>query len=270
MTVTIRDDLGGVVELEGPVRRVVSLVPSLTAALVDLGKKEVVVGRTSFCPGREAFGDRLDSIEEVGGTKTPRVDRVVSLRPDLVLAVKEENVREHVEELRRQGVAVLVFDPGSLEDLPRMIETLGRLCCAEPGARKMAADLETARAEAAATSRRHGVIPAAYFIWKDPWMVAGRDTYIGSVLSACGLENPFPGRYPEVTPEEAARLGAKLILLSSEPFLFTEEHARLVRAKLGGDSRVEVCRGDLVGWYPSRTAAALRHLATLADPGRPR
>lgn len=240
--------------------RIVSLVPSLTATLIDLGRSGSIVGRTTYCP---AVPDAL----AVGGTKNPDVAAIADLRPDLVLAVKEENRREDVDALRAAGTTVRVFEPVRVDEGPDLARTLGRLAGAETAGEAMAAELTAAIASARDRAGGRPVVPAAWVVWKDPWLVAGPDTWIADVLRTCGLADlPLggEGRYPETDPARILRAGACIVFLADEPFPFREGHVEPFRraAGLRGDAGplVVVGRGDLVGWYPSRLPAALGHV----------
>jgi ABC-type Fe3+-hydroxamate transport system substrate-binding protein len=242
--------------------RIVSLVPSLTDALAEMGRDGCVVGRTPFCPP-----PREGRVSSVGGPKDPRIDAIVGLRPDVVLAVKEENRREDVEALRAAGIEVVVFDPLRLSDVPALAWSLGRLAGAvragEAMAARAAAAIRMARGRAAERSRVRG----AYLVWRDPYRIAGPDTCIADLLRACGVDDAFPprgSRYPEVDPAEVAAAGVRVVFFPSEPFPFGPEHLREFRDLAGlapsGPPATVLCRGDLVGWYPARTAEALLHV----------
>jgi ABC-type Fe3+-hydroxamate transport system substrate-binding protein len=231
-------------------------VPSLTAALDDLGLASRVVGRTTYCPV-------VGQARVVGGTKNPNLDAIRGLVPDVVLAVKEENLREDVEALRAAGVPVEVFEPVSVDDGPPLARALGRLAGDEEAGDRMAGEI--ARAVDAARERAPSPIPVEYLIWREPYLAAGRSTWIGSVLATAGLPPVSEGRYPEVTVEALAAGPAEAVLLSSEPYPFREKHAAELRAVLPATKPVLLCRGDLVGWYPSRLPAALDHLGELRE-----
>ncbi len=250
----------------GPARRLVSLVPSLTHAVFELGAGDAVVGRTDFCV-RPADG--VDAVEPVGGTKNPKVDRVLELAPDLVLANREENTRRRIERLA-EHVPVMVTDPGGPRDVPALWRELGELV-----GRRGAADilsreveLELERCADAAPSAPPAFV---YWIWKDPWMAAGRDTYISELLCAAGWRNAIPGeraRYPKLEPADALALEPDALLFSSEPYDFELPRdldvfggAPAERAGdwfIGGSTAALAVDGQRLSWYPSLTAAGLR------------
>ena len=237
--------------------RVVSLVPSLTELLADLGLDEQVVGLTTFCvrpPGWKARKARL------GGTKQLKRDAAAALGPELVLANREENTREDVEWLRERAPVHLtdVRDvPGALEMIRGVAGLVGRAAAGRELAERIAAGF--AGLEVLPARR------AAYLIWRRPWMVAGGDTFIGDVMRRGGLINVFEQRrrYPEVSPEELAEAVPELLLLSSEPFPFKPAHAEELRQVLPA-ARPLFVDGELFSWYGSRllhTPAYLRQLA---------
>jgi ABC-type Fe3+-hydroxamate transport system substrate-binding protein len=237
--------------------RIVSLVPSLTELLYDLGLADEVVGITKFCVHPSSW---FSSKRRVGGTKNVHVALVHGLRPDLILASKEENVREQVEALAAFA-RVHVTDVASLAGALQMIREVGELTGRAPQAGALVeeiasafADLEVPAGGSAGGSARGEVaghaapIPAAYFIWRDPWMVAGGDTFISDMMAHAGFANVYRHleRYPAIGPAEVNGLA----LLSSEPYPFKEKHA----AELP-HARAVLVDGEMFSWYGSR----LRH-----------
>lgn len=260
------DALGRAVPLGGPAkgRRIVSLVPSLTELLFALGAGARVAGVSDYCLFPEA---ELAALPRVGGQKDPDLGRLLSLSPDLVLCAKEENLRRDVEALGRAGVPVYVTDVRTVEDALLLPRQLGPLCGAEEGAVEavaaaMAAGIAKARAEGrrrgGAGPRRRVLVP----VWREPWIVAGSDTYINEVLSLCGAANAaadlagLPGepgrRYPKAEAAALRALGADLVLLPSEPYPFAEAHVEEAAAELG--ARAVLCDGTVLFWYGPRMA----------------
>ncbi|MEU5693780.1 helical backbone metal receptor [Actinosynnema sp. NPDC020468] len=205
------DDLGEPVPLPAPPVRVVSLVPSLTEA-VD---PAVLVGATDYC----THPADLD-VPRVGGSKYPKVDRVLALRPDLVLANSEENRPEDVARLRADGVPVWVTEapatvPAALASLRRLFATAWDV---EPGWLVEAERLW--RPEVG--PRLRAVVP----VWRKPWVVVGRDTFAGDVLRRLGVVNAYAGhaeRYPRPAHEELLAVEADVVVLPDEPYVFTPE-----------------------------------------------
>ena len=238
--------------------RIVSLVPSQTELLADLGLDEEVVGLTRFCVHPAGWKARKTI---VGGTKDVRVDRVLALDPDLVVANKEENVREQVEALAAH-TDVLVTDVGDVAGALAMIRDVGAAVERAETANALADEIAAGfdGLEAGPPLR------AVYLIWREPWMTVGGDTFIHSVMARAGLVNRFSDRtrYPVVTPDEIAATRPDVLLLSSEPYPFAERHVAEARALAPG-ARVALVDGEVFSWYGSRmqaAPAALRALRT--------
>lgn len=238
------DAVGRIVRLAREPRRIVSLCPSQTELLFALGVGARVVGLTKFCvhPASE-----VASRTRVGGTKDVKTDRVCALAPDLVLAEKEENTRELVEELARR-FPVFVTDVVDIPSALAMIRTVGSIVGRSVAGVELAERIEH--------SLRHINPPrprrVLYLIWRRPWMAAGRGTFIDSVLTVAGFENAVEAsRYPELSEETLRSLGAEYVLLSSEPFTFRRKHLDELTA-LMPSSRIEFVDGQVFSWYGSR------------------
>jgi ABC-type hemin transport system substrate-binding protein len=193
---------------------VVSLVPSLTEAIAATDRT-LLVGATDWC----SHPADLD-VTRVGGTKWPDVDRVVALRPDLVVANAEENRPEDVATLRAAGVAVWMTAPATVD---QALDSLGRLAVAL--GRPDPAWLQHAR-DAWADPPRLPLVRAVVPIWRRPWMVLGRDTFAGDVLARLGVVNVFAGhaeRYPKLAKDEPAAVPADLVVFPDEPYAFTPD-----------------------------------------------
>ncbi|MGK7371557.1 MAG: helical backbone metal receptor, partial [Candidatus Halalkalibacterium sp. M3_1C_030] len=198
--------------------RIISLVPSLTELLIDLGLKEQLVGRTRFCVHPK---DEVDDIPIMGGTKNPRLDKIREANPDYIVANKEENKREHIDELR-QEFEVNVTDIATIEDALITIHELGKELGAGENAQKLIREINTVLEDIP----KEPPLKTAYLIWKDPFMTVGKDTYIHNVMEHWKLENVFGDktRYPKVTFYDITEKEPDLILLSSEPYPFKEKH----------------------------------------------
>jgi ABC-type Fe3+-hydroxamate transport system substrate-binding protein len=235
-----------------PSSRIVSLVPSLTELVFWLGAGDRLAGRTRFCT--EPVGE-VERVPIIGGTKNPKIERIVALQPDLVFANKEENRREDIEALEAAGLRVVLTDPNTVAEAVMMVEEIGALLGAQDRAAQLAADT---RAEMAALTPGPRVFVP---IWWNPLMGLGSHTYGHDVLSTAGATNVLASRerYPEVSPEEVASLSPDLILLPDEPFPFKSAH-------LGAFEAVAPTRlidGKLLWWYGPRMPAALRELRSL-------
>jgi ABC-type Fe3+-hydroxamate transport system substrate-binding protein len=255
--IVVRDAVGVDVALEAPAARVVSLVPSVTESLFDLGCGDRLVGCTRFCV-RPAAG--VAGVEKVGGTKDPELGRILELRPDLVLANREENREADVEALRR-SVPVHVSYPRDLPGLLAYLADLGALLGVPDRARNAAREIVRAREALRAPARPPRVL---YLIWRSPWMAAGPDTFIDGMLRECGFRSVIDagtGRYPEVDLASfRGRLDA--VLLSSEPFPFSERHRPECALATGLDAgRVQPVSGEAFSWFGTRTGDAFAEAA---------
>ncbi|MDZ7772981.1 MAG: helical backbone metal receptor [Balneolaceae bacterium] len=234
-------------------QRIVSLVPSLTELLFDLGAGDRLVGRTRFCVHPK---EKVEQVPIIGGTKNPRVDDILELEPDYVVANREENRREDVERLQ-EAVHVRVTRIATIEEaLLAIHEVGGDLGCGES-----ARELTGGISEALEERPDEPDLRTAYCIWKDPWMTVGGDTYIHDVLTHWGLRNVFGSqtRYPRFEPEKLARRHPELVLLSSEPYPFKEKHLQAVEQHVP-DARVLLVEGEWFSWYGSRMKHAFRRL----------
>lgn len=239
----------------GPYRRIVSLVPSLTELLLDLGAP--VLGRTRYCihPAEAVAG-----IPTVGGTKDFDLAKIRGLSPDLVIANLEENVAEPLLALREE----LPVWTTQVRDLPEALTTivdLGRLSGCEPGARQLAADIDSAFAGLSGHPPRR----ALYLIWRRPWMSVGRDTFIHDLIRRCGWINLMAEqtRYPSLEDADLSLLEPELILLASEPYPFAPKHLPELQA-LCPKARLALVDGSYFSWYGSRLLPAAAYLLDLS------
>lgn len=238
--------------------RVVSLCPSLTETVFALGRSDTLVGRTKFCV--QPVG-AVDAVERVGGTKNPKLERILALAPDLVLMNEEENRREDAEALQARGLAVLSTFARDVPGAVAAVLEIGAAIGAAKEAQQLAAVIEGRAAEVAARARSRSPRRFVYLIWQRPWMAVTPGTYIDALLQLAGGANILPAsavRYPEV---DAATLGqADHILLSSEPFPFAEKHrAELARETGLPTSRLRLVDGQLLSWHGARTLEGLSY-----------
>lgn len=252
------DQLNRQIILEHPPRRIISLVPSQTELLYALGLDQEVVGITKFCVHPSTW---FREKTRVGGTKNVHRDIIDRLSPDLIIANKEENLAADVEPLM-QDYPVWVSDIQTLEDAYEMIAGIGAITRREAAASTLLAKI---KAGFAMLPSRETAVPTAYLIWRDPWMVAGGDTFIHEMLGKCGLQNVFGEqmRYPSVTAEQLADSGCELVLLSSEPYSFREKHVAELQAILPA-ARIELVDGEMFSWYGSRLLEATAYFKTLS------
>ncbi|MCU7615839.1 helical backbone metal receptor [Chryseobacterium sp. PBS4-4] len=226
--------------------KVISLVPSITEALFDLGLTEdEVIGRTKFCVHPE---EKVKNIEIIGGTKNLNLEKIKSLKPDLILANKEENIKEQVEILMKD-FKVIVYNTETIEDNYYLVKNLGLLFNKEERAQIFNLKIYEILNEAKVNSK----IKAAYLIWKNPYMTVGSDTFIHNILSEIGFENIFKNqtRYPEIHTEDLAE--ADVIMLSSEPFPFKEKHIAELKA-FYSEKKIIIVDGEAFSWYGTHIA----------------
>lgn len=232
-----------------PPRRIVSLVPSQTELLAHLGLEKEVAGITKFCVHPEAW---YRSKPRIGGTKQLHLDRIRALEPDLIIGNKEENTREEVLALAND-FPVWISEVKNLADAYAMITQIGRLTYRAAAADQLNQNIR----KAFAALPNYPPLLVAYLIWRQPYMVAGGDTFIHAMLKQAGFTNVFAerDRYPEVTAEELATSGAEVLLLSSEPFPFREKHLQEL-AEVCPAPVITLADGEAFSWYGSRLLTA--------------
>ncbi|MFS0688679.1 helical backbone metal receptor [Sporosarcina sp. 179-K 8C2 HS] len=220
MNKTVVDQVGRSVTFTFPPKRIVSLCPGITDTLFALNLEEEIVGRTRFCIHPKG---KVKNVPAVAGTKDIKLEAIQNVQPDLIIVEKEENTKEIVEELEKH-FPVYVAEVQSVDDAFRMIEDMGSLTDRGEAASQLNAAIhEQFESLPKATGKRVG-----YVIWRKPYMVVGKDTYINSLLEKMGFINPFieaNGRYPVVTPDEFQSAALDYVLLASEPFPFKEKHS---------------------------------------------
>jgi iron complex transport system substrate-binding protein len=245
----------------------VSLIPSITETLCALGLADALVGVTVYCvePREVVRGKR-----RIGGEKDPDLDAIRDLRPDLIVANIEENVREHVETLRGWGLPVWVTYPRTVADGLAMIRELGEVTGTGERATELLAELEPLYARVRAASARRAPVPVFYPIWRQPWMTINADTYIHDLLAVCGAANvfgPAPARYPTITLEEMAVRRPEVIVLPDEPFRFRRSHvadfAPYVDVPAVRAGRIHLVDGKPFSWHGPRVGEALLTLPPL-------
>jgi len=245
--------------------RIVSLCPSLTELVALLGRADALVARTKFCV---APADVVARIEAVGGTKDPRVERVVELAPDLVLMNREENRAEDAQALRERGLALHTSLPRDPAGARALVGELGVLLEREHQATRIVEQIDAALARIDAGPRREPV-SFVCMVWRKPWMATDRGTYVSALVERAGGANLVAGEdgaYPQLTNDELAALAPQRVLLPSEPFPFAQRHADELAAATGIlRDAFRLVDGAALTWHGSRTAAGLDEaLAALA------
>lgn len=256
---TLTDQMNRRVAVPFPPQRIVSLVPSQTELLFDLGLADRVFGVTKFCIHP---AEARQQATVVGGTKNFDFDKIAALKPDLIIGNKEENYQEGIAQLATQ-YPVWMSDITGLDDALDMIRRVGLLTGRKERADALAAEIQQLFAELPLP--RTALPTAAYFIWRKPYMVAATNTFIDEMLRRAGFANAFADatRYPEISAEQLAAAAPTSILLSSEPYPFQEKHVAEFQAMCPA-AQVRIVDGELFSWYGSRlrhTAAYLRQLA---------
>lgn len=256
--IRVTDQLGRKVTLAKAPQRIVSLCPSITEMLYHFGLEEKVVGRTRFCIHPK---EKVKHALRVGGTKDIKLDRLFSLKPDLVIAEKEENIQEQIEEISRQ-CPVYVADVKGLESALEMMHGIGEACGKAAAGSKLAQEVSSAFSTLIPQPNKPRT---AYFIWKDPWMLAGKDTYIQDLLARMGYVNvalDLDGRYPAIDEKQLIALAPEQVLLSSEPFPFAQEHIEALSALLP-NANIQLVDGEYFSWYGSRMLDAVTYLQSM-------
>jgi ABC-type Fe3+-hydroxamate transport system substrate-binding protein len=250
------DQLQRAVSLPSAPKRIISVVPSQTELLYYLGLNKEVVGITKFCIHPH---DKFKTTIKVGGTKQLNIDLIKQLKPDLIIANKEENERTQIEELMNV-CPVWISDISNLDEAVDMIIRVGALINREKEAIKL-------KDEIIGRFNNLTFLPTnlkvAYLIWRKPYMVAGKGTFIDDMLQRCGLKNVFElNRYPEVTNEMLVKANPDLVFLSSEPYPFKQKHMDEFKALLP-NAKVILVDGEMFSWYGSRLLEAPKYFEKL-------
>ncbi|MYA01542.1 MAG: ABC transporter substrate-binding protein [Chloroflexi bacterium] len=259
------------IDLERPAREVVSLVPSFTELVCSMRLASRLVGVTRFCVEP---ADVVAPIRKVGGTKNPDIERIIRLEPQLVLANREENNEDDVAALRKAGLNVYVGDVRTAEEAHEEIDRVGRLLGGI--SLKIGESIKESLEEQEHVQRLRPRVRAAALIWRNPYMAASGDTYIGDLLRVSGAinvcEDSGRGRYPRLSLTQLVELDPEVILLPSEPYRFRERHAEELLAQqgmsAGRNGHVYLCDGQNLTWWGVRTGAAIQEVSGLLDHAR--
>ncbi len=293
----VADDRGRTLDFSAPPKRVVSLVPSDTLNVAALGHGDALVGRTDYCELPEDVADRVPS---VGGTKNPRVEDIVKLEPDLVLANQEENTRGDLEALAQRGVRVYVAFPKRVADGLAHLAKLARVFRAEGDAAVRELLKRGYDEHRIAEGARRAARPVRAFcpIWMTPLMTIHGDTFISDMLDLCGAQNVFADRerryplaadlgravrlppervggrdvrYPRVTLEEVVERAPEMVILPDEPHPFTAEDAAVFRAlAIPATARGAIVHtgGKDLCWYGARSVEGIARVRALVEAGQ--
>ena len=243
-------------------QRIVSLVPSQTELLYDLGLDDEVIGITKFCIHPEHwFRNKI----RIGGTKDVKFDRVKALSPTLIIANKEENVKEQVEALTAIA-PVHTTDISTLEDAYQMISEIGLLTDTRSKASEIIENIKKGFSTLNEQLQQQVSKTCLYLIWKDPYMSVGRDTFIHDMMLRCKLKNVMANetRYPNISIEQIKQLAPQIILLSSEPYPFKEKHIAELQSYLP-ETTILLTDGEMFSWYGSRLQHSPAYFCGLWD-----
>lgn len=246
------------VRLQQPPSRIISLVPSITELLSDLGLDDSIAGITKFCIYPEHI---FRTKTRVGGTKKVNIEKIKQLNPDLIIANKEENTKSDIETLEKE-FPVWVSNVQSLDDAIEMIENIGSLTGKVSSAQFINNKIRS-------VFQKHKPlkeVSALYLIWKKPYMAAGGDTFINTMMNHCGFNNVISekSRYPEISEEQMHTLNPEVVLLSSEPYPFSEKHLQEMRT-LFSSSKIILVDGTYFSWYGSRLQHAPEYFNSVLD-----
>ncbi|PKQ65740.1 hypothetical protein BZG02_01665 [Labilibaculum filiforme] len=249
--ITITDDLGKEITIPFPPKRIISTVPSTTEFLFDLGIGKQLISKTKFC---KYPADKIAKLPNLGGPKDLYFDKIHLLAPDLIIANEEENSKNQIE-LLMDEYAVYVCKVRNYDEALKNILNVGKMVGAEPKAFEIANRIQSNFAQLPILNKKQRVL---YLIWKNPFMVAGRDTFINSMLEKCGFTNAIENddsRYPQLSPEEIQAINPDLIFLSSEPFSFSQQHIPEIQSLLP-NTKIELVDGEMFSWFESHLLKA--------------
>jgi len=234
-------------------QHIISLVPSITELLIDLGLEDRIIGRTRFCVHPK---EAVEKIPIMGGTKNPRLDKIREANPDYIIANKEENQPQDIKTLMEE-FEVNVTDIATIEDALITIHELGKTLDVADQADQLISEIQQRLEERPDEPE----LRTAYMIWKDPWMTVGNDTYIHDVMRHWNLPNVFSAqnRYPKIDIQQLKNANPDLVLLSSEPYPFKEKHLSQVE-EVCPAARVLLVEGEWFSWYGSHMKHAFERL----------
>ncbi len=252
-----KDQMGLDVAIEWPPKRIISLVPSQTELLYSLGLTDEVVGITKFCVHPDEW---FHSKQRIGGTKKLDFEKIAALKPDLIIGNKEENEEAQIKQLM-QEYPVWMSDIHNLDQAFGMINSIGEISNRQDKATALINDIQKEFEKL--KQNKKGLLGAAYFIWRQPYMVVGHDTFISDMMAKCGFKNLLEEkavRYPEVSEDELKKFNPDVILLSSEPFPFSAKHIAEFQ-QICPEAKIVLVDGEYFSWYGSRLLSAPAYFA---------
>jgi ABC-type Fe3+-hydroxamate transport system substrate-binding protein len=247
-------------------QKIISLVPSQTELLHYFGLDKEVIAITKFCVHPdEWFKNKI----RVGGTKSINIDLIKKLQPDLIIANKEENEKEQIEELATE-FNVWITDVNTLKDALAMIKDVGELTHKEKESETLITRIKDEFYQLQTSNQK---LQTCYLIWQKPFITVGGDTFINDMMKYCSLQNIFEtrNRYPEITLDDlhianppAGRQGCQLVLLSSEPYPFKQKQIDELQQQLPG-KKIVLVDGEMFSWYGSRLLKAPKYFKSLSE-----
>lgn len=259
----IRDQIGNTVTLKTTPKRIISLVPSQTELLYDLGLEDSIVGITKFCV--HPFHAKSTK-HKVGGTKNIKIEVIKALNPDIILCNKEENTKEIVDACKTI-CTTHVSDIFNISDCLELITQYGELFNKRTNASKIIDKINFNLNDFKAFIKNKPTLKVAYFIWRKPWMVAANNTFIDYLLELNNFENIYKNRerYPEIELKKIRLEGdPEIVMLSSEPYPFKDEHAFEV-GRVSHHAKTIFVDGEYFSWYGSRLIKAFDYFKALRN-----
>jgi ABC-type Fe3+-hydroxamate transport system substrate-binding protein len=251
----VTDQINNQVRIPSGPLRIVCAVPSLTELLFDLGLQDSMVGITKYCV--HPAEDVVD-VPKIGGTKDLQIDKIIALQPTLIIANKEENIKEQIETLTTH-CAVLVTDISTIDDGLQAIALIGEAVNKIDTANYLILKIKQEILQLGSFTK----LRAAYLIWRKPYMGAGADTYITQMMHLAGFTNCIQQhRYPAIVVDDLQQLQLDILLLSSEPFPFAQKHIDELQPYLPNTSII-IVDGEMFSWYGSRLLHAPKYFSNL-------
>lgn len=249
-TETFKDQLKRNININFPPKRIISLVPSQTELLFDLGLNEEIIGITKFCIYPK---DKFKNTTKIGGTKKLDINKIRELKPDLIIGNKEENQKEEIEILAKE-FPVWMSDIYNLSDALEMMEIIGEMVDKKVESLILSQNIQQTFDKI--IINENDLKSTLYFIWHNPNMLAGNETFINEILKYCGLKNLMKeNRYPKLSDPELKMLLPEVVLLSSEPYPFKEKHIKNFQ-EIWPKAKIKLVDGEMFSWYGSRLLKA--------------
>jgi ABC-type Fe3+-hydroxamate transport system substrate-binding protein len=234
--------------------RIVSLVPSVTETLFELGLDDQIIAITRFC---RLPAEKVKLKPKVGGTKNPKLDDIVQLKPDVVIMDRDENRKQDAEFLKRNGIDVFATFPRSVEEGIQVIADLGKKFQVVEKANRMIEEIRQRMKMLTIHDRKRALI----LIWRNPYMTVNRDTYVHAISALFGFDNVFADhqeRYPKLKHEEIVACKAEVVLMPDEPYPFRQRHVEELRAL---EAQFLLFDGTYITWPGYGMLRALRELS---------